>query len=69
MALVNCPECKKEVSETANLCPNCGFKISDKGSVKVAKKVVRESAKGFVQGGMVGAVLGIIFLLYLVFSK
>lgn len=27
MALVSCPECKKEVSDSAKSCPNCGFGI------------------------------------------
>ena len=27
MALINCPECKKQVSEQAKTCPNCGFQI------------------------------------------
>ena len=27
MALINCPECKKKISETASKCPNCGYKI------------------------------------------
>ena len=27
MALINCPECGKEISERANSCPNCGFPI------------------------------------------
>lgn len=27
MALIKCPECGKEVSETATVCPNCGFSI------------------------------------------
>ena len=25
MALVTCPECKKEVSDSADACPHCGF--------------------------------------------
>lgn len=25
MALINCPECKKEISDTAPSCPNCGY--------------------------------------------
>lgn len=29
MALVNCPECKKEVSSTALSCPYCGFGVKD----------------------------------------
>lgn len=27
MALIKCPECGKEVSDTARTCPNCGYKI------------------------------------------
>lgn len=27
MALINCPECGKQVSDTAPKCPNCGFPI------------------------------------------
>lgn len=27
MALINCPECNKEISDTAKICPNCGYKI------------------------------------------
>ena len=40
MALIKCPECGKEVSDKANSCPNCGYKISggksDKGYFKLA---------------------------------
>jgi hypothetical protein len=25
MALINCPECKKEISDKAASCPHCGF--------------------------------------------
>lgn len=28
MALIKCPECGKEVSNVAKLCPNCGYPIS-----------------------------------------
>ncbi len=27
MALINCPECNKDVSEKADSCPNCGYPI------------------------------------------
>jgi len=30
MALINCPECKKEVSKTAKVCPHCGYKLKKK---------------------------------------
>ena len=29
MALINCPECGKEVSDQSNNCPNCGYPISN----------------------------------------
>ena len=27
MALIKCPECRKEVSDSAVSCPNCGYGI------------------------------------------
>jgi hypothetical protein len=30
MALINCPECKKEISDKAGKCPNCGYPILQK---------------------------------------
>ena len=29
MALIKCPECKKEISDTNKKCPHCGFKIKN----------------------------------------
>lgn len=29
MALIACPECGKEVSDKAKMCPNCGYPIND----------------------------------------
>lgn len=29
MALIQCPECGKDVSDMANSCPNCGFSIQN----------------------------------------
>lgn len=28
MALIECPECKKQVSDTAKTCPHCGYKLN-----------------------------------------
>lgn len=30
MALINCPECGKEISDKANMCPNCGNPVAKK---------------------------------------
>ena len=27
MALIKCPECKKEVSDKAEVCPHCGYPL------------------------------------------
>lgn len=35
MALIECPECKKEVSNQASNCPNCGYPLSE---MKMRKK-------------------------------
>jgi len=28
MALITCPECKKKISENAESCPKCGYRIT-----------------------------------------
>ena len=28
MALINCPECNREISDKAEMCPHCGYKLS-----------------------------------------
>jgi len=28
MAIINCPECRKKISSTVNVCPHCGFTIT-----------------------------------------
>jgi len=30
MALIKCPECKHEISDSASICPNCGYPIKQK---------------------------------------
>lgn len=30
MALINCPECGKEISDQAETCPNCGIALKRK---------------------------------------
>lgn len=34
MSLIICPECKKQVSEYADTCPNCGYPIKKYNSLK-----------------------------------
>lgn len=42
MALIVCPECKKEVSSFAKSCPNCGYPISEMNNI-------RENANELIQ--------------------
>lgn len=45
MALINCPECKKEISDKAGKCPNCGFPLEATKSVEHPKNVPAQSRK------------------------
>lgn len=38
MALINCPECGKEISDTAVSCPHCGYGINQAPVVTTQKK-------------------------------
>lgn len=42
MALINCPECKKEVSSFAKYCPNCGFSLEIKTSLRIELNLSNE---------------------------
>ena len=35
MALIKCPECNKEISDTAKRCPNCGYKFPIKNKKNI----------------------------------
>lgn len=48
MALINCPECQKEISDQAKTCPHCGLSVQKELAKKKAeeeKKRVEELAK------------------------
>lgn len=38
MARISCPECKRQISETADSCPKCGYKLVREEAVKTKKK-------------------------------
>lgn len=35
MALIKCPECEKEISDTVKRCPNCGYRIKKKANKRI----------------------------------
>lgn len=38
MALINCPECNKEISNSAKTCPHCGYKFKNNIWMKIWSK-------------------------------
>ena len=43
MALVKCPECDKEISDTTDVCIHCGYKIGSNSQIyihPIVKKIV-----------------------------
>lgn len=58
MALIKCPECGKEISDTARKCPNCGFKAKNINK-NGGKKVVIISSVVFLS---LLFIIGIIYL-------
>lgn len=40
MALIKCPECGKEISDTVKNCPNCGYKMKKKSEKKSKKNLM-----------------------------
>lgn len=47
MALINCKECGKEISDQASFCPNCGLPFSSSLTRKVKKSKYANMRKGF----------------------
>lgn len=47
MALIHCPECNREISDTVKVCPDCGYKLKQpKREPKFLK--TREDKKTFI---------------------
>ena len=42
MSLIKCPECQKDISDSAKICPNCGYSLKSKyiKSIKTNKKIL-----------------------------
>ena len=67
MALVKCPECKQDVSDTAETCPHCGYRLK-KPAPKPTTTYYNNRASHIVErdhnmkhvGGIIGGIFGII---------
>jgi hypothetical protein len=45
MALIQCPECKKNISETAANCPKCGWHLTPEKVLKIKAQQAEEQAQ------------------------
>ena len=69
MALINCPECNAEVSDTALSCPHCGFGVKEYVEKQAAKAKVSEvKPKSKFWIGVV-CVLGIVVVIGMTFFQ
>lgn len=53
MALINCPECGKEISDMAKNCPNCGYCLS--------KREIKNNRICFILG-IISFLIGVLFI-------
>jgi len=59
MALINCPECKKEISDKAESCPHCGFPLIQVQKVKPKALDMKELIKHYAKKHPVFALTGL----------
>jgi predicted RNA-binding Zn-ribbon protein involved in translation (DUF1610 family) len=58
--LIRCPECRRQVSETANTCPRCGFEFDAETKISLKKKSIATTRISL------GIIAGALILLWLV---
>ncbi len=61
MALINCPECNKEVSDSAKMCPHCGYELFDY-KLRNAKKPPQYTHQPKKKNGCLIAIGAIVFI-------
>ena len=67
MALTKCPECQKEVSDTAETCPHCGYRLK-KPAPRPTIKYYNNRASNIIErdhnmnhvGGIIAGIISII---------
>lgn len=68
MALIICPECGKDVSDTAKSCPHCGYNIekhiADSKKTEMTPKV-SETPKA-KKSSKIGLIIGIVALIFII---
>lgn len=65
MAIINCPECKNEISSQAINCPHCGFPIARNQEQTI---IVQKREGCFLQTLNVGCLLALAFIALMLIS-
>lgn len=72
MALITCPECKREISDTAKACPSCGYDFTASQKIlcpRCGVEAIPVKKKNSVSaGGIIGAAIFLISLPVLFFN-
>ena len=68
MPLKECPDCKKEVSVSANKCPHCGYELRNfyERNFKANFRSLEEANKKFTQVAYLLLLLAILMLIDLI---
>ena len=62
MALMQCPECSKEISDNAESCPSCGYTLTKNELTKIRKSDLSEVKKNSALGTLY-IIVGVIVIL------
>lgn len=72
MSMITCPECGKEISSSAESCPNCGYVLVKSELPKIRKSKLSEKATNpvlgaiCIAGGIFTIILGIITIAFVI---
>lgn len=61
MALINCPECNKEISDTTKSCPHCGYSLKEEITKTELGSIEKNALSGFlwIVIGIVATIIGV----------
>lgn len=63
MSLINCPECNKEISDSARKCPHCGYPLKEE------VEVIYEKKKGFWSTGRLAvSIISFVLALFIIYQ-
>lgn len=63
MSLINCPECQKEVSDKAELCPHCGYRLNDSSKKTFTTQKTSKRLKAIQALGLIPIIASCLFSL------